>query len=167
KVIEKLSLAGHEIIETSAFDNVEEINKLHRKMIAFEFAEVHRKWFSEYPSGYSKTASQLIQSGEAVSKTDHQSAKKMQTEVRNQLHKIKEENQIDLFLSPSSVTTAPKGLDSTGDPIMNLPWTFAGLPTFSIPSGEIEGLPFGIQLAEDYNQDENLFELAKQLIRIL
>ncbi|GIS67275.1 MAG: hypothetical protein CM1200mP6_03430 [Anaerolineaceae bacterium] len=42
-------------------------------------------------------------------------------------------DQIDLWISPSAPGVAPHGLDSTGDPVMNLPWTHSGLPTIGIP----------------------------------
>ena len=35
------------------------------------------------------------------------------------------DNNIDLWICPSAIGPAPKGLESTGDPVMNLPWTQA------------------------------------------
>ncbi|MBC8527015.1 MAG: amidase, partial [Candidatus Cloacimonetes bacterium] len=61
-------------------------------------------------------------------------------------------------------TTAPPGLNSTGDPAMNLPWTYAGVPTISIPFGLSEELPFGIQFAGNYYEDETLFQLMKRIV---
>jgi len=40
---------------------------------------------------------------------------------------------ITAFMAPAATGFAPHGLDSTGDWIMNLPWTYAGVPVMSIP----------------------------------
>jgi Asp-tRNA(Asn)/Glu-tRNA(Gln) amidotransferase A subunit family amidase len=40
---------------------------------------------------------------------------------------------------------------------MNLPWTHAGVPVVSIPSGKSEkGLPMGLQIIGQFMQDEVL-----------
>ena len=79
-----------------------------------------------------------------------------------------EENQIDVWISPSAPSVAPEGLDSTGDPVMNLPWTHSGLPTVGLPSGKsADGLPFGLQLAARFGDDEMLFAWAAQIEEVL
>ncbi len=68
-----------------------------------------------------------------------------------------EEHELDLWLTPSAVGAAPAGLESTGDPVMNLPWTQAGLPVLSVPAGRnAKGLPLGLQLIGRWWSDEKL-----------
>ena len=56
------------------------------------------------------------------------------------------------------------GLESTGDPIMNLPWTHCGLPSVNLPSGyEEDGLPVGLQAVGKWYEDEALLEWSAQL----
>lgn len=75
---------------------------------------------------------------------------------------------IDLWLSPSAVGSAPRGLESTGDPAMNLPWTQAGLPALNLPSGlGVDGLPVGLQLTGKPNQDEAVLGWAGDMERLL
>jgi Asp-tRNA(Asn)/Glu-tRNA(Gln) amidotransferase A subunit family amidase len=51
---------------------------------------------------------------------------------------------------------------------MNLPWTYMGLPTISVPSGiTAEGLPLGLQFAGSYMKDESLITWIKQLVKIV
>jgi Asp-tRNA(Asn)/Glu-tRNA(Gln) amidotransferase A subunit family amidase len=79
-----------------------------------------------------------------------------------------ETEQIDLWLSPAAPGPAPKGLDSTGDPVMNLPWTHAGLPAVNLPSGvNADGLPLGLQLTGRWLADEQLLSWAAQLETIV
>ncbi len=71
---------------------------------------------------------------------------------------------IDLWISPAAPGPAPEGLESTGDPVMNLPWTHSGLPTLNLPAGSSRsGLPMGLQVAGRWQSDETLLAWAAQL----
>ena len=75
--------------------------------------------------------------------------------------------QIDLWIAPATPGPAPLGLESTGDPVMNLPWTHSGLPTISLPCGTNEtGLPLGLQVIGGWYQDEQLLAWAEELERV-
>jgi Asp-tRNA(Asn)/Glu-tRNA(Gln) amidotransferase A subunit family amidase len=51
---------------------------------------------------------------------------------------------------------------------MNIPWTYAGLPTISLPAGmDSSGLPLGIQLVGHYAKDEELVVCAEGLFPVL
>ena len=70
---------------------------------------------------------------------------------------------VDLWLAPAAVGPAPAGLERTGDPIMNLPWTYAGLPALTLPAGTIDDLPMGLQLVGRWYKDEVLLGIAQQI----
>ena len=70
----------------------------------------------------------------------------------------------DLWISPPALGAAPRGLDSTGDPVMNLPWTHAGMPAVCLPAGRsAEGLPMGLQVAARPGDDEDLLHWGIEL----
>jgi Asp-tRNA(Asn)/Glu-tRNA(Gln) amidotransferase A subunit family amidase len=74
------------------------------------------------------------------------------------------EKGIDLWISPAAPGVAPKGLHSTGDPVMNLPWTHCGFPSLSLPSGKNDdGLPYGLQLVGKWDGDEQLLFWSMQI----
>jgi Asp-tRNA(Asn)/Glu-tRNA(Gln) amidotransferase A subunit family amidase len=51
---------------------------------------------------------------------------------------------------------------------MNLPWTHAGLPTISLPTGRSEdGLPLGTQLAGGWQRDGQLLGFAAMIETIV
>ena len=73
---------------------------------------------------------------------------------------------MDLLLTPSALGEAPAGLSSTGDTSFNIlsTWTYTPcvtLPVFTGPSG----LPVGIQLIGQRNQDHRLLEAAQAVHR--
>ena len=66
---------------------------------------------------------------------------------------------IDVWISPSVLTLPPLGLTSTGSPLMNLPWTFTGVPTITIPVSKTSlNLPIGLQFSGRMNGLKDLFE---------
>ena len=74
---------------------------------------------------------------------------------------------IDLLLTPSAPGEAPAGLTSTGDTSFNIlsTWTYTPcvtLPVFTGPSG----LPVGIQLIGQRNQDHRMLEGAHAIFRL-
>ena len=64
------------------------------------------------------------------------------------------------LVTPAAPGAAPKGLEFTGDPVMNIPWTALGTPAISIPIPVSSGLPLGLQLAADRGADSALLALA-------
>ncbi len=51
---------------------------------------------------------------------------------------------------------------------MNLPWTHAGMPAITLPSGRSEmGLPLGLQLIGRFGEDEALLADARQIAELL
>ena len=85
-------------------------------------------------------------------------------ELRERLHGAMVDAGIDLWVSPASTGPAPEGIDDTGDPVMNLPWTHAGLPAVSLPGATVDGLPVGLQVAGAYDADEDLLAWAAPLV---
>lgn len=164
ETVEKLKQKDFNIKSIPAFYNIDEINDNHKLMNAAEFAEVHKNWFKEYKNNYHQVLIDLIEKGRSVSTEVLNNAIKGRIQLREELEQLQKKNGIDLWISPSAPTTAPPGLNSTGDPAMNLPWTYAGVPTISIPFGLSEELPFGIQFAGNYYEDETLFQLMKRIV---
>lgn len=159
-----LQRAGYEVKETAILKDIAEINKSHRILIAYEFARVHQKWYKEFRNLYRRKTAELIEEGFKIKKEDYLQARDNRLILRNQLEEIMNQAGIDIFISPAAPGPAPEGIDSTGDPVMNLPWTNAGLPAITVPSGKSrKGLPFGLQLVSGYNTDEMLLKWADNI----
>ena len=79
-----------------------------------------------------------------------------------------EQGAIDLWVSPAAPGPAPEGITSTGNPIMNLPWTHAGMPAMTLPAGHAaNGLPLGLQFVAATMADEELISCAEKLAELL
>lgn len=69
-------------------------------------------------------------------------------------------SQYDAFVTLGACGAAPVGLDSTGNPAMNVAGSMLGCPALTLPLLEDEGLPLGLQLLGGANRDSALFEAA-------
>jgi len=71
----------------------------------------------------------------------------------------------DAILCPSALGTAPMGLESTGNPIMQTTWSFAGLPCLNLPLMNLSnGLPLGVQAVGAFQNDARLMRSAQWLV---
>jgi Asp-tRNA(Asn)/Glu-tRNA(Gln) amidotransferase A subunit family amidase len=161
EIVKALEQADYLVKCIPLLDKIEEINQRHRMMIAAEMALAHAKWFEQYQDLYSDLTKEIIVQGQQIDQKDLEEAKAGRIGLRAELESVKQAHDIDLWISPSAVSDAPKGLHSTGNPIMNLPWTYAGLPTLSIPAAVSQnGLPLGLQITASFEGDESLVQCA-------
>lgn len=70
-------------------------------------------------------------------------------------------DEYDAVLSPAAPSTAPRGLDTTGDPSCCTLWSFLGFPAVTVPAGAVRGLPVGLQLAAPQGRDATLLAAAR------
>ncbi|MFQ5615225.1 MAG: amidase [Anaerolineales bacterium] len=165
---QKLTRAGFTLVPIPAMPDFDEIVERHNLITAAEAAQAHAKWFSQYSERYHPKTAGLIHRGQQITNYQLRITRKSLASLRNRLTTLMAKHNLDLWLSPSAPGPAPKGLGSTGNPVMNLPWTHAGLPTLGLPSGTSEnGLPLGLQLAARFGADEQLFPWGAMIALVL
>ena len=164
----RLKKSGHFIREMATLPDFESVRDRHRKVLAFETARVHRAWYDAYADRYHEKTRELIEQGLRIDQEDYNALLEETQRYRLTMRKFPSLFEIDAWVTPSAPGTAPAGLDSTGDPIMNLPWTQAGLPTLTLPTGTgPNGLPLGTQLVGGWYGDEHLFRIADAVLESL
>lgn len=161
---ERLAEAGYTVRSVHAMPDFADIVERHNRLVAADAAQVHQQWFAEFGELYHERTADLIRRGQKVAADDLETARDGRFWLRQQLTDLMDEHGIDLWLSPAAPGPAPKGLDKTGDPVMNLPWTHAGLPAVTIPDGSSDnGLPLGLQVVGRFAADEYLLVAAQGL----
>ena len=126
-----------------------------------ELSDVHRDWFAEHRELYSEALAEMIVAGQKVDRQELARMVEARKQVRSALMQRMDEAGVDALIAPGAVDVAPRGIESTGDPVMNLPWTYTGLPSVSLPCRPTSAtMPHGVQLVGRFNQDEELFALA-------
>jgi Asp-tRNA(Asn)/Glu-tRNA(Gln) amidotransferase A subunit family amidase len=168
QAVERLAVAGLDIRTVEALADFDDVAARHQTILSAEAARVHAGWFERFADLYHERTAHLVSEGWKVSEEDLGHALDGQAVLRRELQAAMEASGIDLWLAPSTVGGAPPGLDSTGDPVMNLPWTQAGFPALTMPCGRDEtGLPLGLQLVARFYDDERLLAWAEVIERIL
>ncbi|MFW5694037.1 MAG: amidase [Alkalispirochaeta sp.] len=170
-LIERLIGLGVAVQRVAVFTDIEEINRQHQAMIARDFAEVHAHWVDRFRDRYHQRSVELIERGAAVSDTEREAARTGRLEIRRRLDHALERHGARMWIAPATVGEAPHGIDGTGNPIMNLPWTYAGVPTVSISVAGLPhgvgpaGLPLGVQCAGTFGADEELIDQMRVMER--
>ena len=160
----RLHDAGFVVKSVEAMPDFAKIYERHNLIVAAEAARFHEAWFAEYAEKYHPKTAELIQRGLKVTDNQLKRAIAGRAALREMLMQLMDKYGLDLWLSPPAPGAAPAGLDSTGDPVMNLPWTHAGLPTLTLPAGKNKaGLPLGLQLTGRWFGDEAMLSFASQI----
>jgi Asp-tRNA(Asn)/Glu-tRNA(Gln) amidotransferase A subunit family amidase len=147
-------------------EDIRALNAAHRRLLCFEMARHHARWFPRFADRYRPGTASAIRDGLAVADDDAARIRAGRASVRTRIHEAMDASGVDLWVCPAAAGPAPKGLDSTGDPSMQLPWTHAGLPVVTLPWGTAaNGLPLGLQLVARFMDDERLLAWAAQLER--
>ncbi|MGY8826308.1 MAG: amidase [Candidatus Latescibacterota bacterium] len=166
--VSALEEAGFSVKRMPLFNDIEAINARHTQLITAEVAREHADLFSEYGSLYRPRTAALIREGQALDDAALLTARSGCELLRVQIEEAMSKEGIDLWVSPAARGAAPKGIESTGDPVMNLPWTHAGLPALTLPAGSaLNGLPLGMQCVAAFGADEELLEWGGELQKVL
>ncbi|MDX1600408.1 MAG: amidase [Anaerolineales bacterium] len=164
RICEYLADEGFELREFDAFPDFETVREAHDRIVAAEAAQAHSKWYREYEERYHPKTRELLDRGHQITDDQLARARDRRLRLRHRLTRAMDESGIDLWLAPAAPGPAPKGIDSTGDPVMNLPWTHSGLPVLGLPAGESAGgLPLAVQVAGRWYGDEDVLAWGLQL----
>jgi Asp-tRNA(Asn)/Glu-tRNA(Gln) amidotransferase A subunit family amidase len=167
-VADTLAQYGHNIVRTALYDRIDPINEAHNAMIAREFAETHKRWFLSHSEFYSEKSRELIERGRSVLDGVYSQAKIGRDRERARMNALLDAHQAVALLTPSAPGAAPEGLGATGSPLLNLPWTYAGVPTVTLRAGvNTEGLPLGLQLVGRAGEDEEVLAVASLIERTI
>lgn len=163
-----LEQAGYPLREVPAMSDFEAIERRHRSLVAAEAARVHEKWFATYDHLYHAKTAALITQGAMVLDAEIAEARDGRLQLRETLAALMQSMGVDLWITPAATGAAPRGLERTGDPVMNLPWTHSGLPSLSLPAGfDEQGLPMGVQVIGGWQGDEAMLAEAERIAPIV
>ncbi len=132
-------------------------------------AEMAANFDAEWERGRERLSDSLreqLARGRAISALDYQKALARMSLVNEALGEIYAS--YDAILTPAATGTAPRGLDSTGDPAFCTLWTYCGMPALNLPLMRgANGLPLGVQLVGPRMGDARLLRTARWLIGAL
>jgi aspartyl-tRNA(Asn)/glutamyl-tRNA(Gln) amidotransferase subunit A len=162
RIIDKLADSGFHVGEAPLPPIFDLAYPILRPIVRSEAAAVHESLIKANPKTYGPKLRELVQLGALIDATSYHRARRMRRHYQREMGKLF--GRFDVLLTPAAPGTAPEGLEATGDPVMNGPWTLADFPTVTLPYAlGANGLPLGVQLSAPPLQEELLFEVAQAM----
>ena len=165
---QSIALLRRSGITIKSIDIVSELKKLVEAgdvLESYEGARVHEARLKEFGERLDENIVKLVHTGLQIPPQRYDETKRFIAESRVRFAEIFKSTPV--ILTPAAVGPAPLGLSTTGDPRMNAPWTALGTPALSIPMPVASGLPLGLQLTADLNQDARVLRSALLLYQRL
>ena len=159
RTLDALMTAGCLVYDVDVPHGFDELADNHKLIMAAGAAAWHRKRFAEHRDDYGPCVASLIEEGLAASATDYIKALEHQAALSQRMNALLGDG-LDVLLTPATTGPAPD-ISSTGNPVMNAPWSYTGLPTVSTPIAlSTDGLPLAVQLAGRRHGDFGLLRVS-------
>ncbi len=166
KLAQKLAGSGFQIEEARLPAIFEVSNPTVRTIIRSETASVHEMLFPSNRDSYAPKIRGMVETGMLVPAEDYVRARRVRRKYQREMVRLFEK--FDALMTPAAPGTAPEGITTTGDPVMNGPWTLADFPTMTLPHATgANGLPIGVQLSAPPLQEGLLLALAGAVESVL
>jgi aspartyl-tRNA(Asn)/glutamyl-tRNA(Gln) amidotransferase subunit A len=155
----KLAAGGFEVAEARLPGIFELQASTLRTIVRGEVAAVHQQLFPPNRESYKPKIRALIETGMLIEANDYIRARRIRRKYQAEMAKLFEK--FDALMTPAAPGTAPDPT-TTGDPVMNGPWTLADFPTMTVPHAlGATGLPIAVQLSAAPLNEGLLLEIGK------
>ena len=161
-VADQLREAGHSVEHIVSPISMEALNDVQGHTTVYELARVHAALLEFPEDQVGSVLRQAVIDGAEITDEIYRKERHEINAMRAAFYNLVEPT--DIVLWPSAPTTAPEGLEWTGDRRFIAPWTALGGPVVSMPSGFGAGeMPIGMLLAGAPGYDRHLAEMAPRL----
>ncbi len=165
-VAQKLAKAGAEIVEIGLPASFATAHDCQRIVSNVECAAFHEEWYRERADDLGTKLRGSVEMGMLIPGIRYVQAQRLRRQFRRDM--VAMVKQVDAVMTPSAPSPAPAGLESTGDPAFQQPWTSSGLPSIAVPSGlDGAGLPLSVQFGGIPFEEGALFAAARWCERAL
>ena len=158
--VERLRARGVSIDEIPPPRGWDRLQSAAQTINRYEGARSHRARFDEFGQRIGRKLADLVREGLSTTQSEYEDARAQVEQMKVEVNSIFWEYPV--ILTPAAAGPAPAGLESTGDPSHNAPWTALGVPAISVPL-PVKGGPMGVQMAAAWGRDDALVAVAEQL----
>jgi amidase len=139
-----LESAGARLVDVELPESFPVLREAGDVVLAVDAAHAHAALYAKHAADYPPRIKALVERGRGVSALQYLAAQDARGEARAALAAFAARH--DALLAPTIGAPAPRGLGATGDPSFCAPFTFAGVPALTLPTGLEAGLPLAVQL---------------------
>ncbi len=155
----KLREAGTEIVPVRFPESLKQIQTRHRQIMAVEAAAYHRGSFATHRAQYGPMITSLLDDGLGISGVDYANALAWQRQFIPRMAELLAD--CDALIAPSTETTAPPTLETTGSNLFQAPFSCAGLPVVGLPCAlAADAMPAAVQLVGRHGAEDRLLAVA-------
>jgi aspartyl-tRNA(Asn)/glutamyl-tRNA(Gln) amidotransferase subunit A len=134
------------------------VTLMHKRMMAAEAAAVHGERLARHPDDYPPRITELCEFGERTTAAELAEAQQHQDNLQRETARLFD--YVSALICPAATGVAPT-TETTGEPVLNSPWSYLGLPTVSVPFGvSPDGLPLAVQLVARRCDEAELIAMA-------
>ena len=154
---------GDRVLEIELPESAAGVLDWHRTVMEAEMAANLDLEWEKGRDGLSESLRAQLARGRAITALEYQKSLARIARLNDAIAEVLQ--RCDAILTPTAPGTAPRGLDSTGDPAFCTLWTFCGMPALSLPLMHgSNGLPMGVQLVGKREDDARLLRTARWLV---
>jgi Asp-tRNA(Asn)/Glu-tRNA(Gln) amidotransferase A subunit family amidase len=163
---ELVDALGDAVAEVELGAGFERAIDLHRTVMEVEMAHNLHRDYEKGGAQLSARLRQTIERGRSYLAVDYARAVAGIIPLNDALAEVFDE--FDAIVTPAAPGEAPRGLESTGDPIFCTTWTYLGTPSVTLPLMRSEtGMPLGVQVVARRGDDARLLRTARWLVTTL
>jgi Asp-tRNA(Asn)/Glu-tRNA(Gln) amidotransferase A subunit family amidase len=163
--MERLAAAGVATERGEAPASFGRLPQAIQDVMAYEAAQTHHERYEEHGARLGQKLTELIETGRQVSRSRYEDGLATISTAEHEL--LVWAGADTVIATPAAMGPAPRGLETTGDPACNAPWTALGATAISVPCGMVGDLPVGLQLTAVAGLDSMLLETALTVERTL
>ena len=161
---EVVDFLGDSVEELDLTHLLEEVPHWHKTIMEVDIAKNFNREYKQHKDKLSDNLRELIERGRQTLAIEYNHAVDHIAALNTAMDEIMVE--YDAMLTPATTGEAPKGFDTTGDPIFCTPWSFCGMPAITLPLMQgSNNMPLGVQLTSAKGDDARLLRTADWLTK--
>lgn len=159
-VADRFARAGASVVEVKLPASFGDVHAAGLAVLEAESAAYHADNFRKHAAEYGQEIRALVDAGLKQTAPAYVRANRARLRFRDDVMPLL--TGYHALLAPTAPGPAPVGLGSTGDGSFCAPWSYAGVPAITLPSGlSAAGLPHAIQLVAAAGQEAPLLDSAQ------
>ena len=164
--LERLRKGGYSAGSILLPESFTKLPKTIQVVMRFEAARIHGEDLRRHGTEIGAKLAVLLENGLTIEESEYKTARGDLDQAREDFAALTEE--CPIWATPSALGPAPRGLETTGNPRCNAPFTALGAPSISLPFGKAaSGLPLGLQLSAPAGGESLLLAAAQRCEDVL
>ena len=164
-VANTLAEAGADVVELPLPESFAQIHSFQRIVMNVDCAGFHEANHRIRAADYGPRIRAGIEMGLIIPPATYLKAQRLRRQFRADMGEMAA--RVDVVMTPATPAPAPKDLNTTGDAAFQVPWTAAGLPTVTVPTGLSDlGMPMAVQFGGPWAEEGRVLGAAQWCERI-